>query len=128
MFQYKIKTFQKDVVHRYCGILFSYKKEWSNAICSNMEEPEITTLSEVGEWQISYAITYMWNLKNTYTSQLIHKTETEAKTQKTNLQLSKGKEGAETNQVFRISKYKLLYIKQTTRAYCVVQGIVFNIL
>ena len=71
MFQYKIKTFQKDVVHMYNGILFSYKKEWSNAICRNMEEPEIITLSEVGEWQISYAITYTWNLKYN-TSKLIY--------------------------------------------------------
>ena len=55
----------------YNGILFSYKKEWSNAICRNMEEPEIITLSEVGEWQISYAITYTWNLKYN-TSKLIY--------------------------------------------------------
>ena len=92
MFQYKIKTFQKDVVHMYNGILFSYKKEWSNAICSNMEEPEIITLSEVGEWQISYAITYTWNLKYD-TSKLICKTEADSQTYKTMLWLSKRKGG-----------------------------------
>ena len=29
----------KDVVHIYNGILFSHKKEWNNAICSNMDGP-----------------------------------------------------------------------------------------
>ena len=57
-----------------------------------MEEPEITTLSEVGEWQISYAITYMWNLKYD-TSKLIYKTETDSQTYKTMLWLSKRKGG-----------------------------------
>ena len=27
----------EDVVHIYNGILLSHKKEWNNAICSNME-------------------------------------------------------------------------------------------
>ena len=30
---------KKDVVHIYHGILFSHKKEWNNAICSNMDGP-----------------------------------------------------------------------------------------
>ena len=29
-------TDKEDVVHIYNGILFSHKKEWKNAICSNM--------------------------------------------------------------------------------------------
>ena len=28
---------KEDVVHIYNGILHSYKKEWNNAICSNMD-------------------------------------------------------------------------------------------
>ena len=75
----------------YNGILFSYKKEWSNAICRNMEEPEIITLSEVGEWQISYAITYTWNLK--YNKVNLFTTETDSQTHKTMLWLSKRKGG-----------------------------------
>ena len=35
--------------------------------------------------------TYMENLKQNYTNELIHKTEIDAKTQKTNLGLPKGK-------------------------------------
>ena len=35
---------KEDVVHIYNGILLSHKKEWNNAICSNME---IIILSEV---------------------------------------------------------------------------------
>ena len=29
----------EDAEYRYNGILFSYKKEWNNAICSNMGGP-----------------------------------------------------------------------------------------
>ena len=28
---------KEDVVHMYNGILLSHKKEWNNAICSNMD-------------------------------------------------------------------------------------------
>ena len=52
----------------------------------------------------------MWNPKYN-TSELTYKMETDSQTQKTNLQLSKGKRG-EINQEFKISRYKLLYIKQ----------------
>ena len=30
----------KDAVYLYDGILLNNKKEWSNAICSNMDAPE----------------------------------------------------------------------------------------
>ena len=30
---------KEDVVHIYCGILLSHKKERNNAICSNMDGP-----------------------------------------------------------------------------------------
>ena len=43
---------------------------------------------------MSYDVIYMWNLKN-YPNELIYKTETDSQTWKTNLQLSKGKEGGE---------------------------------
>ena len=61
---------------------------------------------------MSYDITHMWNLKNNM-NELIYKTETDSRTQKTNLWLPnrKGSEGG-INQEFRISRYKLLYIKQ----------------
>ena len=41
---------------------------------------------------MSYAITYMWNLKID-TNELIYRTETDSQTQKTNLWLPKGKGG-----------------------------------
>ena len=44
------------------------------------------TPSEVRERQLSYDITYMWNLEKNYTSELVYKTETD-------LQLPKGKPG-----------------------------------
>ena len=57
----------KDVVHIYNGILLSHKKEWNNVICSNMDGPrdDHTKWSKSDrERQMSYDITYMWNLKN----------------------------------------------------------------
>ena len=52
----------KDVVHIYNGAFLNHRKEWNNAICSNMDVPRVVILSEVNQRQISY-ITYMWNLK-----------------------------------------------------------------
>ena len=48
------------------GILLSYKKEWNNAICSNMDGPgddHIKWSNSDREKQISYDIAYMQNLK-----------------------------------------------------------------
>ena len=39
---------------------------------------ETVILSEVRERQISYGITYMWNLKKDGTNELIYKTEIES--------------------------------------------------
>ena len=51
---------------------------------------KIIILSEVSQRkQISYDITYMWNLKNG-TNELIYKTETYPHSEKTNLWLPKG--------------------------------------
>ena len=56
-------------IHTYKGLLLSHKKEWNNAICSNMDRPRDyhTKWSESDrETQISYDMTYMWNLKKWY--------------------------------------------------------------
>ena len=64
--------------HTHNGILlFSHKKEWNNAICSNIEGTRDyhTKWSKPDrERQISYDITYMWNLKEWY------KTKTDSQT------------------------------------------------
>ena len=73
---------KEDVVHIYNGILTSHKKEWNNAICSNIDGPRDyhTKWSQLDRGrQISCDITYMWNLKND-TNELIHKTETNSQT------------------------------------------------
>ena len=79
---------KEDVVHLYNGILLSHEKEWNNAICSNMEGPIILRLWEYHtEWsksdrerEISYDITYMWNLKWNDTNDGIYKAETDSQT------------------------------------------------
>ena len=54
----------------------------------------------------------MWNL-NYDTNELSYKTEIDSQTQKTNLELPKGKGGGGgINQEFGISRYTPLYIKQ----------------
>ena len=55
---------------------------------------EIIVLSEVNqtERQMSYDITYMWNLKYD-TNEPIYEAETDSQTQKTNLWLPRGKGG-----------------------------------
>ena len=45
------------------------KKEWNNAICSNTDGPrdyQTKWIKSDRERQISYDITYMWNLKKRY--------------------------------------------------------------
>ena len=70
---------------------------------------EIIILSEVRKRQISYDITYVWNLEYD-TNELIYKTETDSQTQKTNLWSPKGKGGGRgINQEFEISRYTLPY-------------------
>ena len=58
------------------------KKEWNNAICSNMDRPrdDHTKWSKSArEIQISRGIAYMWNLKYD-TKEHIYKTETDSQT------------------------------------------------
>ena len=73
---------KENVVHIYNGILLSHKKEWNNAICSNMDGPrDYPTKWSKADWerQIPYDITYMWNLKNN-TNELIYKTKADLQT------------------------------------------------
>ena len=59
------------------GTLFSHKKEWKIATCSNMDGPrDHHTKWNVTEKQILYDITYMWNFKNN-TNESIYKAETD---------------------------------------------------
>ena len=60
------------------GMLLSHKEEWHNAICIDMEWPRdyhTKWLKSGKERQISYDITYTWNLN--YDTINIYKTETE---------------------------------------------------
>ena len=59
------------------------KKEWNNAIYSNMDGPSDCH----SEWSKSYKegeimndIAYMWNLKRNDTNELTYKTETDPQT------------------------------------------------
>ena len=93
---------KEDVVHVHNGILLRHKKEWNNAICSNMAGPrdDHTKQSKPDrERQISWYRLYVGSKKYD-TNELIYKTENKKKkiqmslyikqTQKTNLWLLKG--------------------------------------
>ena len=59
------------------------KKEWNNAICSNMDGPgdyHTKWSKSDSERQISYDIAYRQNLKKNGTNELIYKTETDSQT------------------------------------------------
>ena len=81
------------MVHIYNGILFSHKKEWNNATGSNMDGPRDyhTKWSKPDrERQISYDITYMWNLKYE-TNELIYETKIDShRKKKIKLTVTKG--------------------------------------
>ena len=47
---------KENVIHMCDEILLSHRKEWSDAICSNMEDLETVILSEVRQRQISYVL------------------------------------------------------------------------
>ena len=60
---------KEDVVHIYCTMEYhsAIKKEWNNAICSNMDGPRdyhTKWSKSERERQIPYDITYRWNLKS----------------------------------------------------------------
>ena len=60
------RTDKEDVVHIYNGLLLSHKKEWNNAICSNMDatrDSHTKWSKSERERQIPCDITYMWNLE-----------------------------------------------------------------
>ena len=71
---------KEDMVPIYNGILV-IKKEWNNAICSNMDGPRDDhtkwSKSDRGR-QVSHDITYMHNLIKNDTNELIYTTETDS--------------------------------------------------
>ena len=73
---------KENVVHMYSGILFCHKKEWNNAICSNMDGPgDCHTDWSQTKTSIIY---YLYvDLKNG-TNEPISKTEVESQIQETN--------------------------------------------
>ena len=62
---------KEDVVYIYNGILLSHKNKQNNAICSHMDGPRDHLC--LRERQISYDITYMWNLKEMVKMNLLQK-------------------------------------------------------
>ena len=54
--------------HTHNGVLLSHKKEWNNAICSNMNGPRDnhTKWSKLERGRYIYDAIYMWNLKKWY--------------------------------------------------------------
>jgi len=85
---------KEDMVHTHNGVLLSHKKELNTAICSSLDGPsdDHTKWSKSDRGQISYDITYMWNLKMDI-NELIHKTDTDSQTTKQTYFYQRGKMG-----------------------------------
>ena len=67
---------EEDLVHIYDGTLLGHKKEWNNAICRKMDghrDYHTKWSKSDSESQISYDITYMWNLRLTIQMSLFTK-------------------------------------------------------
>ena len=80
----------KGVVHVHNGISLSHKRDKTMPSSATGVGLEMIILSESDRKRQIYDIAYMWNLKND-ASNLIHKTETDSQTQKTNVWLSNRK-------------------------------------
>ena len=81
---------KEDMGHIYNGILLRHKKEWNNAICSNMD----ATRGYHAKWskserQVPCDVTYMWDLKYD-PNELIYETEADSQTQRTDSWLPMG--------------------------------------
>ena len=60
---------KEDMVRIYKGLSLTHKKEWNNAICSNMDEPRdyhSKWSKSARERQLSYDIPHIWHLKSWY--------------------------------------------------------------
>ena len=74
---------KEDVVHIYNGILFSHKKEWNNATCSNMDGPrdDHTRWSKSDrERQIDHMISLICGIYKKDTNELIYKIDIDSQT------------------------------------------------
>ena len=69
----------KDVVHIYNGILLSHKNNEIMPFAATWKDLEFIIVSEVNQTEISYDITYKWNLKYG-TNELPYETEIDSQT------------------------------------------------
>ena len=67
------------LIYIYDGILLNNKKEWNNAICSNMDGPRDYHTKWSKPDKDKYDITYMWNLTFD-TKEPIYETEADSQT------------------------------------------------
>ena len=64
------------MVYTYNGILVRHKKEWNNAICSNMDGLKDYHTTEVNQTKMNRTIYYWFVEFKKYTNEIIYKTET----------------------------------------------------
>ena len=125
---------KEDVVHKCNGISLSHKKEWSNAIRSNMDGPRDCCTEwrkSERERQISYNVAHMWNLEKCHRWTYLQ-AEIESQMYKTNLWLPKGElTGGGTNWETGIDIYTHWDCTQNRslmRSYRIAQGTLLNAL
>ena len=83
---------KEDVVHMYNVLLLSHKKEWNNAIWSNMDGPkDYHTKWTKTEKDKYHMISLTCGISKGDRNEVIYKTETHSQASKTNWWLPKGK-------------------------------------
>ena len=89
---------------------------------------EIIIIKEVRQRQISYNITYKWNLKKD-TNELIYKIERNSQALNNKFMVTRGNRwGGEIDWDFRNDMYTLLYLELSTRTYCIAHGTLLNVM
>ena len=82
---------KEDVVRLYNVILFSYKKEWNNAIYSNIDRPrDYQTKWSQAEKDKYHMPSLICGILKNDTNEPIHKTETDSKDLENKLMVTKG--------------------------------------
>ena len=71
---------KEGVIYIHNGMLLSHKKEWNNAICSNMDGPRDYHTKWSKSKKDKYHILLIWESKKNDTNELIYKTEIDSQT------------------------------------------------
>ena len=111
----------KDTVLIYDGMLLSHKKDWNNAICSNMDGHRDDRISEVILTKINIRLHRLYVKSKKWYKWTSHKAEIESQVQKTSMVIRGNRGGI--NWETGVDIYTPVHIKYiTNKNYYIAQG------